>query len=174
MKRTALALGALALVITPGLSLAEELSDAAMRTKLQMAATLDVDPETYTLDELVQLKCIMESGDSEHDKDRKIQAIKGFGRSTDDVTTAEKAQLAASLGVNPEVYSLTELSMLKSMHEDDQCQITNPAEFVKHGESLTEPAASVKSQLALSLGVSATDYTLTELVKMKAKRAADE
>ena len=55
------------------------------------------------------------------------------------------------------------------MMEDDECDVDNPADYVRtRGEMLTEPAASAKMQLARALGVKPTDYTLVELVKMKA------
>ena len=69
MKHTTLAIGALSITLAPAFSLAEQLTEAAMRTKLQMAATLDVDPEAYTLNELAQINCIVDSDDSEYDSD---------------------------------------------------------------------------------------------------------
>ena len=158
---------AIALALGAGLALAEDLSPAALKAKQQLADNMDVNAADYTLAELSQMKCIMEGDYSDADRQRLIDSVKGFG-DPDRAAAEDKAQLASSLGVDPNVYTLSELSLLKSMVEDEECDVDDPAEYVRtRGENLSEPAASAKMQLALALGVDPRDYTLLELVKMK-------
>ena len=82
-------------------------------------------------------------------------------------TSAEKAQLAQELGVDSGDYTAQELAFLKSMVEDDSCNISDPAEWAKAGERITNETAAIKQQISQVLGVSAKDFTLQELVKMR-------
>ena len=163
MKTILIATTALGLALASGAALAQ-----GSAAKQQLADSLKVNADDYTIMELTQMKCIMDGDNTEAEKKRLLEAVKGFGTPVDP-PAGEKAQLAASLGVNPAEYTLAELSLLKSMMEDDECDVDNPADYVRtRGEMLTEPAASAKMQLARALGVKPTDYTLVELVKMKA------
>ena len=167
MKKLLIVSTAMTLALGAASAMAQEnLTAAQQAAKAQLAAGLNVNPDDYTSMELTQMKCIMDSSESEAEKARLIEAVKGFGQ-WEEPSAAEKEQLARSLGVDPAEYTLEELALLKSMIDDDECDVQNPAEFVKAGENLTEATASAKSQLALGLGVSPNDYTLAELVKMK-------
>ena len=172
MKHLLFTSAALALALSATTITAETLTPAQQATKDQLADQLDVSPDEYTILELVQMKCIIDGTDDEAERAALLKGIKGYGGPVE-TASEDKAQLAALLDVDPDEYTIAELSLLKSMVEDDECDVANPAEFVKAGERLSEPAVSAKVQLARALGVSASDYTLAELVEMKLGQEGD-
>ncbi|MFC7705940.1 hypothetical protein ACFQXB_17290 [Plastorhodobacter daqingensis] len=80
---------------------------------------------------------------------------------------AGKAQLAAQLGVDAAAYSVADLIALDVARRDND-QLAE--RFILNGTgkaAAKRSAATVgRNQLAASLGVSAADYTLPELVSM--------
>lgn len=133
----------------------------------QLAKQLGVDAADYTTGELTQMKCIMDGDHSAAEQARLLAGVKGFGTVPQEAADASEEQLAQTLGVDASEYTIDQLVLLKSMMEDDQCSVSDPMEFVKSGEKLTPESASAKVQLAATLGVNPTAYTLAELVKMK-------
>lgn len=162
---TALVVSVSAFALSAG---AETLSPEAMATKEQLAAQLGVNPEEHTLAALTQLSCRLEGAESEAEKARLLTGLADFGQVHGDGPEDSREQLAAQLGVDASEYTRNELVLLKAVMEDDECNISDPAKYAHEEERITTETASAKWQLATMLGVNAQDYTLNELVKMKA------
>ena len=169
MKAILLPLSLAAATATAGFALAEELSPAAQANKNQLAAHLGVSADDYTLLQLTQLNCRLEAAHSDAERDRLLEGIADFGKVPVEASTASKEQLATELGVKATDYDMNELAYLKSMLEDDDCSVSDPASWAKSGERLTFETAAAKQQLATALGVMPTEYTLAELIRMRVK-----
>ena len=82
-----------------------------------------------------------------------------------------KDQIAAGLGVDPNLYSLSELVRLDQAHADDDRELID---FITGGglaenrAGVSERVTPAMAQLASALGVDARDYTLAELVRLDA------
>ncbi len=130
----------------------------------ELALELGVDPDAFSASELAQMKAIMEADISTQDMNRRLQAL--FS-DPPDTSHAATEQLAGSLGVDPQDYTLSELVMLKRLSEDDpDCVNRDPLEIVHAEESLNVATRESKEQLGCSLDVDPTQYTLSELVQM--------
>ena len=156
---------AFVLLAATSMTAAQTAEPAADRTKAQLAAHLGVDPDDYTLSELARLNCRVEAAESDAERRRLLESP----LSLDPLPTgpADHSQLAASLGVDPDLYTASQLALLKTLIEDDNCNIRNPQEFAAADERITDGTARAKSVLATSLGVDPVDYTLHELVEMR-------
>lgn len=152
-------------LVAVGLSLPATMG-LAQGAKEQLALQLGVNADDYTTSELTQMKCIMDGDYSEAEKNRLLGGIKGYGAISEAASDLGKEQLAMSIGVNPDDYTSEQLTLLKSMIEDDTCTLEEAKAYVAQGETLTPEAASAKQQLAAALGVDPTAYTLVELTKM--------
>ncbi|WP_116087086.1 hypothetical protein [Tropicimonas sp. IMCC34011] len=90
---------------------------------------------------------------------------------------ADNDQLAASVGVEPGVYSLSELTILKQALDDNDQQTVK---YILDGNIKNDRTysfrdaqaygAGAKAQLASQLGVSSADHSLNELVILKNAR----
>ncbi len=140
----------------------------------QLARSLGVEPGAYSLTELVQLQTAMEDNDRSRIRNilngnNDVMSTQSFG------VSAGHAQLAASIGVNAEEYSLGEIVALRTAIEENDTQRIN---LIRSGDDavLSTQGTSVspgERQLALSLGVEPGQYTLTELVQIQSDREDD-
>ena len=135
----------------------------------QLAAQIGVDPNQYSLQELASLNCQLEGASGDNERAKILSDFKGKDLLPSAETTESKVQLAAYLDVDPNEYTVDELALLKSMVESDDCKVSNPEQWAKAGERVTNETAGAKRQLAMTLGVKAEDYTLAELVRMHLK-----
>ncbi|MEM7488539.1 MAG: hypothetical protein AAF390_05385, partial [Pseudomonadota bacterium] len=55
---------------------------------------------------------------------------------------------------------------MRDLASDETCNVPDPAAYATSGERLTPVSAGAKNQLATSMGVDPTDYSLAELVRM--------
>ena len=92
-------------------------SDAGSAGNTQRALTLGVEPGRFTAVELSQLETAKRNGDTEVWKFITSGANRTAAAAAE-VVTPGKAQLAASLGVNPAEYTLTELGQLDGARND--------------------------------------------------------
>ncbi len=138
-------------------------------SKEQLASQIGVDPSEYTLQELATLNCRLEGAANENERKRILSDFDGKDLLPNAETTESKMQLAASLEVDPSEYTVKELALLKHIIESEDCNVSNPQQWAKVGERVTNETAGAKRQLAMTLGVKPEDYTLAELVKMHLK-----
>jgi hypothetical protein len=152
---------------------AQSVSPAVAGTKNQLAAHLNVDPDDFTLSELSELSCRLEGAQTEAERQQILRtAQEGEPRPTGPMT-ANVDQLAAELGVDPAAYTNEQLVLLKSLVESEDCDVAQAERYLAAGERLTPVGAEAKRQLALSLGVSPTEHTLNELVRLRFERDND-
>lgn len=135
--------------------------------KEQLARSLGVDPADYTMMELGQLKCRLESADSDAERRRLLESVKGYGEVPQEPSSASKEQLARQAGVDPDDFTTAELVYLLHLAEANDCSFADVARYAHSSETLSPTSAAVKAQLAQSVGVEPGEYTLMELVKMK-------
>ncbi|NDR59376.1 hypothetical protein [Aliiruegeria sabulilitoris] len=136
----------------------------------QLARSLGVEAGAYSTGELIALRTALENG--EHAKVNDI-----LSGSITKGRTDSSAQFAASVGADSN-YSTADVIALRSALEDSEQQT---ARFIRNSAGEDEGfVASTKSgisagqaQLAASLGVDASDYSLSELVKLKADQSSD-
>ncbi len=84
---------------------------------------------------------------------------------------ASNEQLAASIGVEPGQYTLAELVALQAAIDDNDQQLIRA---IQEGRVETATAADVtpgQAELAQSLGVDPSEYTLAELAQLRDARA---
>lgn len=136
----------------------------------QLAAEAGVSPNGYTQNQLIQLL------DAQRDNDTaRVQFIMSqAGQSA--VTRSDMgagavsndAQLAAAAGVEPGVYTINELQRLIDAKDDNDDQEIN---FILSGQNRANAAPSNvvspgQVQLAATLGVDPSEFTLAELTQM--------
>jgi len=144
---------------------AEMLSAEETAAKNQLAAHLGVEADSVTYKQLIQLNCKMMGAETEAQKTRLLEGL--GGAPTGDASGDNAVQLAAEIGVNPKDYTLSQLVYMKGLIEGRNCTVQRAAEMAKVGEDVSPGGAAAKEQLAMILGVEPTEYTLSELVKMK-------
>jgi hypothetical protein len=166
MKTVAL-LSTAILALASGSVAAQSVSPAVQGTKSQLAAQMNVDPEDFTLSELSQLSCRLEGAHTEAERQQILRTAQEGGGARTAPMTANVDQLAAELGVAPADFTNEELVLLKSLVESEDCDVAQAERYLASGERLTPVGAEAKRQLALSLGVSPTEYTLDELVRLR-------
>ncbi len=160
MTRNILSLGTAA-ALTAALTLPAFANDA------NLAASVGVEPGVYTTAELIQLAVALEGDDV-------ITANHILGAGGETVSSQGAAvgqgdrQLAASLGVEPGVYSTAELIQLTvAMEENDMPTINRILSGGSETVSTQSSGASQgNQQLAAFLDVNANDYTTAELAEM--------
>ena len=165
-----LMISAAALALSAGVALANPGID-------QLAAEAGVSPNGYTQNQLIQLLEAQRDDDtaraafimSQAGQNGVIRSDMGAGSVSND------AQLAALAGVEPGVYTINELQRLIEAKADNDNQEVN---FILSGENRAEAApANVvtpgQAQLAATLGVDASQYTLAELTQMYGEWLAD-
>lgn len=134
----------------------------------QLAASLGVDGSLYTTAQLVELRSAMEDGDQTRVDYIRSSAQNGGTLSTKSGISEGHAQLAASLGVDSDDYSVAELAALKSAMADDTAGAPINGYGMGWGTLSTKSGISAgQAQIAAALGVNPADYTLAELVKMR-------
>lgn len=164
-----LMISAAALALTAGFAAANPGID-------QLAANAGVSPEGYTQAQLIELRQAQLDNDdarvqfimSQAGDTSMIRSDMGAGASAD-------AQLAATAGVEPGVYTTNELKRLIEAKRNNDTQTTN---FILSGESraAANPASVVtpgQAQMAAVLGVDASDYSLSELSALFADHVTD-
>ncbi len=138
----------------------------------QLAMSLGVEPGEYTLSELVQLQTAMEEGDQ-----KKIDFIMAGGGTTvpESAVSPAQIQLATELNVDPANFSYAELVQLR------QARLTGDIQeegFILSGEndiiSTQSFVSPGQAQIAASLGLDPTEYTLAELASIAAEREDSE
>ncbi len=140
----------------------------------QFANSLNLDAGSYSTAELVALRSAMEN---DNQAAANFILNGGADRTASDIGSA---QLAASVGVEPGVYTTAELVALKSaMDSDDQSAVR----FIKANPGGSDTSFVVSSkgseisggraQLAASLGVDASDYSVAQLTRLKATQSSD-
>ncbi|PWJ16219.1 hypothetical protein [Jannaschia seohaensis] len=165
--KTALYLSAaMAVALTQG-AFAQTLEEIERSTAEQIAGHLGVEPDAYTLSELTRLNCLVESASTEAERQRLLSDPLSMEPTVDTGTTQGDEQIAASLGVNAGDYTTSQLALLKTLSEDDSCNVGDIEAFAAGGEQVTVGSARAKLQLATSLGVDPSEHTLAELVKMR-------
>ncbi|MDV7144552.1 hypothetical protein R3X27_17885 [Tropicimonas sp. TH_r6] len=136
----------------------------------QLARSLGVEPGVYSTSELIALRSALEN-----DEQATARAIL-----SGDVTkgaVGSPAQFAASVDVD-DSYSLADVAALRSAESDDEQAAAN---FIRESGGVTKGVTtSTKSgvsagqaQLAASLGVNPTEYSLSELVKLKSIQSSN-
>lgn len=128
----------------------------------QLAARLHLNPDAYTETELNVIDEALRTGDTTTAN----FYIKGENRAAlPAAVTPGRAQIAASLRLNPADYSLAELTVIDSARKAGN---TDLAAFYTSGRNreirggLGEVSQG-KAQLAAALGLNPADYTLTQL-----------
>ena len=136
----------------------------------QLARSLGVEPGVYSTSELIALRSALEN-----DEQAAARAI--LSRDVTKGAVDSPAQLAASVGVD-DSYSLADVAALRSAESDDEQAAVN---FIRESGGVTKGVTtSTKSgvsagqaQLAASLGVNPTEYSLSELVKLKSVQSSN-
>ncbi len=154
---------AIAVLVAPVGALAQDAASA----KQQMASELGVNADDYTSLELAQMKCRLEATDSDAERERLLREIKGYGEMPEGATDAAADQIATDLGVDAGDYTREQLVWLRGLVESNDCTPQEAQQMMAAGERIGPEAAGAKQQLAASLGVEPTQYTLAELVKMR-------
>jgi len=136
----------------------------------QLAASLGVDAGQYTLSELAQIKAAQESDDN--------IGFPVFSKNDTSFSTrgvsAGYVQLAASLGVEPGQYTLSQLAQIKANQDSDDSVIFVVSSKNDVAVSTRNTIFAGHAQLAASLGVDAGEYSLTDIARMIADRDSDD
>jgi hypothetical protein len=163
----ALFLTGAAIVATAMLTAPVSASDIVSSGHAQLAAQAQVVASNYTIAEIAAILNARADGD----RDTEAYFLSHSNRAAAnraEVVTAGELQLASSLGVDPADYTLAELTAMSAARTDGDNASeafvishanraeANPAEVVTPGEV----------QLAASLGVDPSDYTLADLSAM--------
>ncbi len=140
----------------------------------QLAASAGVSANDFTQTQLIQLLDAQRDNDAERIAFIMSQAASGNASmtKTGDLVLSQDAQMAAAAGVSPGRYTLNELQQLIVAKRDQDTATLN---FILSGanRAAANPAGVVtpgQAQLAASLGVNASEYTLAELTELYAKR----
>lgn len=168
MLRTMTTGSVLALLVVAGAGLAQDAG------KEQLASQLNVSADDFTMSELVQLRCRLDAADSDADRERIIESVKGFGAvpAAGDATAGQ--QVASDLGIDTSQYSPQELAYLRSIMEANDCTAAEAEQIMAEGEAPHPEAAAAKEQLAMELGVDPSAHTLHDLVQMRMEREGHE
>jgi len=160
-----LMMSAAALALTAGIA-------AANPGTQQLAASAGVSATDYTQAQLIQL--LEAQRDNDTARVRFIMAQAGQDSMTrSDMgagVVSNDAQLAASAGVEPGRFTINELQrLILAQREND----TQSIDFILSGQNRAEgnPAEVVtpgQAQMAASLGVDASQYTMAELTQLYA------
>ena len=133
-----------------------------------LANGVHVDTSQYTAAEQAFLK----TADWQEDR-AQINAILN-GESSVGITASSKSapssgaeQLAHSVGVDAGAYSLADLATLKTANPEESRNLISATLNQATSDTLSDGVTPARAQIAASLGVDASDYTLPELVSMK-------
>ncbi len=136
----------------------------------QLAASVGVEPGTFTTAELIRLRSALEDNDQST-----VNFILGMVDGTPSANGAGAQSIAASIGVDAAAFTLNELVALRSALEDnDQAQV----DFIKNGASdVTMSSRGVSpghAALAASLSVNAGDFSVNQLVALRSAMEDDD
>lgn len=145
---------------------AEDLTPAQQATKAELAARLGVDAAGHTLHELSVLTCRVSGAENDREKARLIRDFNTADLTPPPTSRVGHEQMAEMLGVSADDYTTAQLVLLRALSEDESCNVPDPLAYARGDERLTPTSAAAKNQLALSMGVDPTEYSLVELVKM--------
>lgn len=156
-----------AIVATAVLTAPVRASETVSSGHAQLAARAQVDAGDYTTAEIVAILTARDEGDTTGEAFTLSHANRAEA-SAAGVSTAGEKQIAGSLGVDPADYTLAELAAMNAARTEGD---TAGEDFVLSHVNRAEanPAEVVtagKMQLAASLGVDPTDYTVAELTAM--------
>ena len=142
----------------------------------QLARSLGVEPDLYSLSQLALLKSLRENGNDTLTMGRILKHPEGAGgdRITDhrtglDPNAAGWVTMALSLGLEPGRYTPEQLILLRSaMEDEDQTLVA----FIKFGEVADSGAdrgqvSQGEAQLARTLGLEPGLYSLSQLAQLK-------
>jgi hypothetical protein len=163
ISAAALALSAGVAVANPGLE--------------QLAASAGVSAKDFSVAQLVRLTEAQRNNDADEVRFILSQAGQG-GLSRSDMGTgnvSQDAQLAAAAGVAPGLYSANELQRLIEARRNNDAEAIN---FLlsggnRNGAAPADVVSPGKAQLAASLGLNPADYTLNQLIAIKAEQLSD-
>lgn len=137
----------------------------------QLARSVGVAPGTYSLSELVELRAAI--NDNDHARIRALKADDRSGSavrmSSSQMASDGHRQLAASIGVDPAEYSLSEVVVLReAIAADDFSRVS----ALTRGNSAGQTGGAIgvsdgQRQLAAALGVSPSDFSLGELIELR-------
>ncbi len=140
----------------------------------QLAASAGVSANDFTAAQLIQLRDAQRDNDQERISFILSQAGTGTVTRSDMGSSeiSQNAQLAASAGVAPGLYTTGELQVLIEAKRDNDIE---RARFILSGEnrkgaSPTSAVSPGKAQLAAALGLNAADYSLAELARLHAEQ----
>lgn len=149
----------------------------------QLARSLGVEPDLYSLSQLALLKSLQEDGNAAFRIGMVLKHPEGAGgdRITDhrtglDPNTAGWVSIALSLGVEPGQYTPAQLLLLRSAMEDgDQTLVA----LIKSGEVIHSgtdrgQVSPGEAQLARSLGLEPGLYSLSQLAQLKSSNGDTE
>jgi hypothetical protein len=155
----------------------------------QLAQTLGVQPGMYSLEQLARLEGL-ENDDSQTaaqtrqfilDNPKGPMAMANASGSANMGVGQGEAQLAASLGVEPGIYSLEQLTRLEGLENEDSVQAAQNREFIManpEGPMAFEMSTEFngvtmgEEQLARIVGVEPGLYSLDQLARLN--RLQDE
>lgn len=135
----------------------------------QLAAQLGVSAEDYTLSQLTQLAS--ERQEDGYGLNRNAPGLADTSVSTGN--NAGKTQLAAQLGLNPDEYTLSELTKIDA-HRTEYGITKVEARTPDFAASVENPNNAGKLQLAAQLRVDPANYTLSELTRIAADRRGSD
>lgn len=166
-----LMISAAALALTAGIAAANPGVD-------QLAATAGVAPGALTQAQLIQLVEAQRENDT-FTVDFILSQAGGSAVTRSDMgadTASNDAQLAAAAGVEPGRFTTSELQLLVEAKRDNDDFMVD---FILSGQNRAQanPAGTVtpgQAQLAASLGVDPSQYTLNELAALYAERLDDD
>ncbi|URF49229.1 hypothetical protein M8007_21975 (plasmid) [Dinoroseobacter shibae] len=134
----------------------------------QLEKTIGVEHGEFSSGELARIKGSYDSDTgfnlpAQHERDLSSQST---------LSQRAKAQLAAAIGVDPRDYTFAELAAIKGSYDSENgYRIPLKNESIVSTQSNHNTAA--KEQLASSLGVDATKFSLSELAAIKGSFDSD-
>lgn len=112
-----------------GAEVATRADTAGPRAAGKLAGSVGVAPGTYSVDQLIALQALAEGDNAQ--RDYIIENPASAGVASRSGTGNEAAKLAASLGLQPGLYSVSQLIELRSLNGNDQARaqfiLDNPA-----------------------------------------------
>ena len=140
----------------------------------QLARSLGVEPGVLTTAQLAQVKASIDNADDNRTAKALIERFASGDVSTMSTgVSAGHAQLAAQFGVDPAQFSVAELASLPALvdNDSDNRAVEARIEQIRNGGIVSTMSTGIsagQAQLAANLGVDAADYSLAELVNLKA------
>ena len=172
MRKLTLTIAALATALTAGVVSAQTVNPGVA----QLAASVGVSATSFTPAQLIRLEQAQREND-QHAIDFILSQANGSVSRSDKGASlsAGDVQLSRIAGVEPGLYSTSELVRLIDAQRDNDSElvrfITSGADRQSADESLV--VSPGKAQLAALLGVNPAEYTLAELVQLSSDATDD-